>query len=52
MLGKLSRQIAIYEYDEKFDIGFNENTIAQKFNFYILFDCEGFAISDTFTELQ
>ena len=36
------------EFDEKFDIRFNEDTIVQTFNPYILFDCEGYAPSVTF----
>ena len=48
MLGKPSRWIAICEFDEKFDIWFNEDTIAQRFNSYILFHCEfeSYALSD------
>ena len=54
MLDKLSRLTAIFEFDEKFDIRFNEDTIAQMFSSYIQFDCEGYALSDTFyrTEIK
>ena len=38
--------IAICEFDEKFDVGFNEDTIAQTFSSYEQFDCEGYALSD------
>ena len=48
MLDKLSRKIAICEFDEKFDIWFNEDTIAQTFSSHIQFGCEGYALSDTF----
>ena len=45
---------AICEFDEKFDTWFNEDTIAQTFSSYIQFDCEGYALSDTFyrTEIE
>ena len=36
MLDKLSRSIAICEFDEKFDIWFNEDTVAQTFSSYSL----------------
>ena len=35
MLDKLSRQITICEFDQKFDIWFNEDTISQTFSSYI-----------------
>ena len=31
---------------------FNENTVAQTFSSYIQFDCEGYAISDTFYRIE
>ena len=31
-----------------FDILFNKDTVVQTFNSYIKFDCEGYALSDTF----
>ena len=52
MLDKLSRQIAICEFDEKFHIWFNEDTIAQTFNSYIQFDFQGYALSDTFYRIE
>ena len=54
MLDKLSKQNAIYEFYEKSEFRFNENTISQTFSFYIQFDCEGYALSDTFyrTEIE
>ena len=52
MPDKLSRQIAICEFNEKFAIWFNEDTIAQTFNSYILFDCKGYALSDTFYRIE
>ena len=47
-----AKQIGFCEFDEKFDICFNEETIAQTFNSYILFDCEGYALSDTFCKIE
>ena len=46
--------IAICEFDEKVDIWFDEDTVAQTFSSYIQFDCEGYALSDTFyrTEIE
>ena len=35
-----------------FNILFNEDAIAQSVNSYILLDCEGHALSDTFTGLK
>ena len=54
MLDKLLRQITICEFDEKFDIWFNEDTIAKTCSSYMQFDCEGYAPSDTFyrTEIE
>ena len=52
MLDKLSISIAICEFDERFDICFNDDTIAQTFNSYILFHCEGYALSDTFYKIE
>ena len=37
---------------EKFGIWFNEDTIAQTFSSYIQFDCEGYALSDTFYRIE
>ena len=31
---------------------FNEDTIAQTFSSYIQFDCEGYALSDTFYRIE
>ena len=45
-------KIVICEFDEKFDIWFNEDTIAQTFSSYIQFDCEGYALSDTFYRIE
>ena len=47
-----SEIIAICEFDEKFDIWFNEDTIVQTFSSYIQFDCEGYALSDTFYGIE
>ena len=52
MLDKRSRWIAICEFDEKFDIWLNEDIILKTFSAYIHFDCEGYELSDTFTELK
>ena len=52
MPDKISRQIAICEFEVKFDILFNEDTIAQTFSSYIQFDCEGYALSDTFYRIE
>ena len=38
--------------DEKFDIWFNEDTIAQTFSSYIQFDCKGYVLSDTFYRIE
>ena len=42
------------EFDEKFDILFNEDTIAQRFSSYVQFDCKVYALLDTFyrTEIE
>ena len=37
---------------QKFDIWFNEDTIAQTFSSHIQFDCEGYALSDTFYRIE
>ena len=42
----------ICEFDEKFDIRFNEDTIAQMFSSCIQFDCKGYALSDTFYRIE
>ena len=52
MLDKILRQTAICQFDEKFDIWFLEVTIAQTFSSYIPFDCEGYALSDTFHRIE
>ena len=52
MLDKLSRWIAICAVDEKFDIWFNEDTIAQMFSSYIQLDCEGYALLDIFHRIE
>ena len=44
--------IAICEFDGKFDIWFNEDTISQTFSSYIQFDSEGYALSDTFYRIE
>ena len=49
---KFSRQIAICEFIKKFDILFNEDSIAQTFSSYIRFDCKGYALSDTFYRFE
>ena len=52
MLEKLSRQIAICEFGEKFDIRFKEDIIDQTFSSYIQFDFEVYALSDTFYRIE
>ena len=52
MLEKVSRQIAICEFNEKFDICFNEDTVAQTFNSFILVDSQGYALSVTFYRID
>ena len=42
MLDKLLREIAICEFDQKF-----EDTITQTFSCYIQFDCQSYALSET-----
>ena len=42
----------MWEFDEKFDIWFNEDAIAQTFSSYTQFDCEGYALSDTFYRIE
>ena len=44
--------MAICEFDEKFDISFNKDTIAQTFSSYVQSDCEGYALSDTFYRIK
>ena len=41
-----------FKFDVKFDIWFNEDTIAQTFSSYIQFDCEGNALSDAFYRIE
>ena len=41
-----------FEFDEKFDIWFNEDTIAQAFSSHIQFDCEDYALSETFYRIE
>ena len=45
-------KFAICEFDEKFDVWFNEDTIAQTFSSYIQFDCNGYVLSDTFYRIK
>ena len=45
-------RIGICEFDEKFQIWFNEDTVSQMFISYIQFDCEAYALSDTFNRIE
>ena len=52
MLDQLSREIAICEFDEKFDIRFNEDTIAQTFSSYISMIVKVMRCQILYTELK
>ena len=44
--------IAICEFDEKFVIRFNEDSVAQMLSFCMLLDCEGYSISDVSCRIE
>ena len=52
MLDKLSRELSLCDIDEKFDIWFNEDTIAQTFSSYIQLIAKVMHCQTLFTELK
>ena len=53
MLDQLSRdELPCVNSTKSLIFEFNEDTIAQTFSSYIQFDCEGYALSDTFYRIK